>query len=96
MVDGRQSYVGREAVAEQTREFLAQWSEFRIEAQDFVAIGEAVLVTERQYGKGKGSGIEIDNTFFALWTFREGIVVRVRWGPDRASAIEATQPAPRP
>ena len=60
MSDGREAYRGRGAVESQMREFLAQWSEFRVEAQDFVEVGEAVLVTERQYGKGKSSGIETD------------------------------------
>jgi hypothetical protein len=41
MSDGRRAYRGREAVAEQMREFLAQWSEFRIEAKQFVELGAA-------------------------------------------------------
>jgi ketosteroid isomerase-like protein len=53
MADGRKAYLGRDAVEEQMREFSAQWSEFRVEAQEFVDVGETILVTERQYGKGK-------------------------------------------
>jgi ketosteroid isomerase-like protein len=64
-------------------------SEFRIEAQEFVEVGEAVLVTERQYGKGQSSGIETEMTFYAAWTFRDGLVVRIRWETDRARALEA-------
>ena len=89
MSDGREAYHGRGAVESQMREFLAQWSEFRVEAQDFVEVGEAVLVTERQYGKGKSSGIETDATFYAVWIFRDGRVVRVRWETDHAKAFEA-------
>jgi ketosteroid isomerase-like protein len=86
--DGREAYVGRDAFGAQFREFLGQWSEFRIEALDFEDLGDAVLVTERQSGTGRASGIEAQMTFFAVWTFRDGVVVRARWDTNRASAIE--------
>jgi ketosteroid isomerase-like protein len=89
MADGRRTYVGREAVAEQMRQFLGSWSEYRIEAQEFVEVGDAVVVTERQHGRGKSSGIETEMTFFAVWTFRDGLVVRARWESDRAEAMRA-------
>jgi ketosteroid isomerase-like protein len=89
MSDGRKAYVGPEAVADQMRDFFAQWSEFTIEAQEFAEVGEAVLVTERQYGKGKSSGIETEMTFYSAWIFRDGLVVRALWETDRARALEA-------
>jgi ketosteroid isomerase-like protein len=93
MSDGRETYRGREAVERQMRDFLAQWSEFRVEAQEFVEVGEAVLVTERQYGKGRSSDIQVEMTFYTAWTFRDGLVVRVRWESDRAEALKAARPA---
>jgi ketosteroid isomerase-like protein len=91
MSDGRQAYRGRGAVENQMREFLAQWSEFRVEAHDFEEVGDAVLVTERQYGKGKGSGIETEGTFYAVWIFHDGRVIRVKWETDRAKALGSLQ-----
>ncbi len=87
--DGRETFIGPAAFADQFREFLAQWSEFRIEALELEDLGDAVLVTERQHGKGRSSGIEAEMTFFAAWTFRHGLVVRARWDYDRAAAVEA-------
>lgn len=89
IADGRESFVGREAVNQQMREFLSQWSEFRVEARDFVQAGDLVVVTERQLGTGKSSGIAIEMAAFAVWTFRDGVVVRVRWETDRALAFGA-------
>jgi ketosteroid isomerase-like protein len=86
--DGR-SALGRDEIEGYFREFLAQWSDFRIEATDFVDLGDTILVTERQHGTGKSSGIEGEATFYAVWTFRDGLVVRARWETDRASALEA-------
>jgi ketosteroid isomerase-like protein len=45
-------------------------------------------VAERQHGKGKSSGIELQMTFYAAWTFRDGLVTRVRWDSDRTRALE--------
>ena len=81
--------IGRDAIEEDMREFLAQWSEFRVEAERFTKYGEIVLVTERQHGIGTSSGVKIDQTFYAVWTFRDGLVVRVRWDTDRTTALEA-------
>jgi ketosteroid isomerase-like protein len=89
MADGRSVFVGREAVEQQMREFLAQLKEYRVEAQEIEEIGETVLVSERQHGIGKSSGAEVEMTCFAAWTFRDGLVTRIRWDPDRAAALEA-------
>jgi ketosteroid isomerase-like protein len=81
--------LGADAIEGHMREFLAPWSEFWIEAEKFAEYGETVLVTERQHGIGKSSGVETDATLYAAWTFRDGLVVRVRWDADRQSALEA-------
>ncbi len=87
MSDGRQAFVGRRAVAQQMREFLSHWDDFRISAQDFRPVCDSVVVTERQRGRGKASGVETESTFYAVWTFRAGRVIRVRWETDEAAAL---------
>jgi ketosteroid isomerase-like protein len=84
---------GKDAAAKQFREFLAEWRDFRVVAEDFVdlddtAAGDMVLVIERQYGTGRGSGVSLDAAFYAVWTFREGRATSVRWYTDRAKALE--------
>jgi ketosteroid isomerase-like protein len=81
--------LGRDEIEGHMRQFLGQWDEFRIDAKDFTALDDAVLVTERQHGIGKSSRVEIDQTFYSVWTFRDGLVVSVRWDPDRESALAA-------
>ena len=89
MSDGRQAYYGFDAFADQMRDFRAQWKDFQIEALEFEDLGDAVMVTERQSGTGRTSGIEAEMTFYAVWTFRDGIIVRGRWDADRAGALGA-------
>ena len=47
LIDGSSNVVGADAVESYTREFLAHWGEFRIVAEDFVEVGDKILVTER-------------------------------------------------
>jgi ketosteroid isomerase-like protein len=81
MSDGR-SAIGRDAIAGYMRAFLGQWSEFRIAAERIEERGDQVVVTERQRGTGRASGIELDMTAYAAWTFRDGEVVHVRWSTE--------------
>lgn len=89
--DGRASALGRESVEAYMRDFLAQWSKFRIDAEEFVEIGETIVVTEHQHGTGKISGLSTEQIFYSVWTFRDGRVVRARWEADRARALEAAR-----
>jgi ketosteroid isomerase-like protein len=88
IADGRES-LDRAGFERFMREFLAQWDGFESEAEDFRDLGDKVLVTERQRATGKSSGIEIDMTAYAIWTFRDGLVARVRWEIDWERAEEA-------
>jgi Ketosteroid isomerase-related protein len=88
MSDGREA-LGGDAIERYMREFLAQWNEFRVDTEEFVEVGQTILVTERQHARGKSSGVEIEMTAYCAWTFRDGLVVRVRWETDRARALEA-------
>lgn len=88
-IPGGDRAVGSGAVATQMRDFLGQWDEFRIDAEEFTEFGDHVLVTERQHGVGKRSGVETEQTFYSVWTFRNGQVTGVRWDVDREQALAA-------
>jgi ketosteroid isomerase-like protein len=87
LVDGRSVYVGLKETAAYMREFLAQWDRYRVEAREMVEAEGVVVVTEHQYGVGKSSGVETEMVFYAVWTFRDGAVVRLRWESDRITAL---------
>jgi ketosteroid isomerase-like protein len=86
--DGRET-LDREAVEVYMRDFFASWSDFRTEAEEFVDFGDTILVTERQRAAGKSSGIKTEQVVYAAWTFRDGLVIHLRWDRDRATALEA-------
>jgi ketosteroid isomerase-like protein len=59
---------------------------WQIEPQRLVPVGDHVAVSLRYRTHWRASGIEVDAVESALWTFREGKVVRYEWfhGPDDA------------
>jgi ketosteroid isomerase-like protein len=89
MPDDGRPVKGVEATADYMREFLSQWVDFRIEAEQIDELGDGIIVTERQTATGRSSGMDIDQTFYAAWVFEDGVVVRLRWEMDRESLLEA-------
>ena len=71
------------------RRFLDQWEEVTIEAKRLRAVGDTVLATVVQHGKGRASGIEGDTHYFQLFTFRGGKIVRMESVMGQAEALEA-------
>jgi len=59
------------------------------EPEEIMEQGERILVVARVRARGTGSGIEIEDTAFHLWTVRDGRAVRFQAFVDRAQADAA-------
>jgi ketosteroid isomerase-like protein len=82
-------YRGHEGVERFFRDWLAIWSEYEIEASDFIEAGDAVAVVFRQAGTGRGSGVRIERDFFGVYDLTDSKVVRFRLFESREQALEA-------
>ena len=71
------------------RRFLEQFERVTIEAEQIEAVGDTVLVHVVQHGKYRASGVEGDNRYFLLFTFRGRKIVRVENVMDENEALEA-------
>jgi ketosteroid isomerase-like protein len=65
------------------------WEEHRIEIQELIDAGDRVVIFQREYQRGKSSGVELVLDAAALVDIREGRIVRVQGYMDRAAALEA-------
>jgi ketosteroid isomerase-like protein len=66
------------------------FDELRLQPQEFVDAGDRVATRLRHYGRGKGSGIEIDEELYhQVVTFRAGRMVRIEYFGEWAEALEA-------
>jgi ketosteroid isomerase-like protein len=69
--------------------FLDVWEDYRVEAQEFRELdGERVLVLTRQRGRGRTSGLEIEQLRATVFHLRAGKITRRvnYWDRDRALA----------
>jgi ketosteroid isomerase-like protein len=82
---------GRDSVLDFFRRFLGTWEEYHARFEDYADIGEHVVVSVHDGGRGRASGVEVERSFAQLWTVRDGVVVRFRAYPDRQSALEAVR-----
>jgi ketosteroid isomerase-like protein len=82
-------HVGVEAVGAATRDLLETWADYKLKAEEFIPAGDSVLVSVRQQGVARISGVPTDEHFFTLWSFRGRKVIRIENFPERAEALEA-------
>ena len=85
-VPERHVYRGHEGVLRQQERFDEAWESFRIEAVDFAASGDKLVVVVKLWGRGRGSGAEVEARAAHLWEFRDGKAVRfdIYGDPERA------------
>jgi ketosteroid isomerase-like protein len=81
---------GIEAMGQAWAEWLRAWDEFRVEARDFIDLGDDVLVLVEFGGRGRASGVPTEAmSGGCLFSFRDGRAIRLTTFTDRAEALEA-------
>jgi len=65
------------------------WEERRIEPEKFLDTDDHVVVLFHEYRRGKGSGVELETDTAAVFTVRDGRVLRMQGFMDRATARKA-------
>ena len=65
------------------------FDDYRVEPQEFIDVGEAVVVLVRVTGRGKASGAHMEMHVAHLWVFRNGKVIRGDVYRTREEALEA-------
>jgi ketosteroid isomerase-like protein len=66
------------------------FDELRLLPQEFVDAGDHVATRLRHYGRGKRSGVAIDEELYhQVATFRDGRMVRIEYFGDWSEALEA-------
>jgi ketosteroid isomerase-like protein len=75
------------------REFAETWAESwefdHVEIEKHVDAGDRIVVWIHHTGRGKGSGIDIEQHFAQVWTLRDGRALRMEMYPTFEEALEA-------
>ena len=88
-VTGVAAYHGIEGVEAATRDFFEPWDFFRQEAEEFLEVGDSVVVPVRWHARMKGSDREVHGTAANVWTFRGDRVIRFKLFDSREEALAA-------
>jgi len=80
---------GLSAIRDQFKRWESSWEELVETAEELIDAGDRVVVTALYRGRGQGSGVPVEARFYAVYTLRDGRVVRVDEFTDRAEALEA-------
>ena len=75
---------GRDGVREGFASWFEAFEDVTFTAEDFLDAGEHVVVATRIRGRGRGSGLEVDQRITLLWIFNDGRVTRVGGYRDEA------------
>jgi ketosteroid isomerase-like protein len=85
-----QIYLGHDGVREAFRIWLGTWEDYRQVLDELIDLGgDEVLAVVREFGRGKGSGIEVERPTAGVWTMRDGKAVRIRFYAGKAEALQA-------
>jgi ketosteroid isomerase-like protein len=90
---------GREGVDRAMAEWVGAFSDYWVKACDLIDAGDDVVLIWREGGRGRTSGVEVEDEGATVFTVKDGLITRARFYLDREEALAATSdagPGPRP
>ena len=88
-VPNAQSYRGWEGMAATVRDSQDTFEDFRFVPERLLEKGDRVVVIVTMTGRGRASGVPVEERIGHLWTLRDGLAVELRAFTDPADALEA-------
>jgi ketosteroid isomerase-like protein len=79
---------GRDGLLALMADWTEGFEEWSYRAEEFIDVGDHVVVRLHQWGRGKGSGAMVDGDFWLTYTFEEGRVRQFTLFSDRERAFE--------
>ena len=83
------AFYGHDGYRQLWRYWLDAFEDIRWDPDEVIDFADKFLVKARQRGPGSGSGVEVSEPVFQLFTIRRGLVVRQEDFLDRSRALEA-------
>jgi ketosteroid isomerase-like protein len=85
----RQTRYGREGIIQLFDSYMEAFDALRLEPEQFIDVGDQVVVSLRQSVRGKGSGAEVVGHIAHVWTLRGADIYRLRIFADKDRALKA-------
>jgi ketosteroid isomerase-like protein len=81
--------LGVESFNDAIANIFAAWEHARFDIERVFDHGDDVVALGQVHGRGHAAGIEVDRPHGEIWTFRDGIVIRMRWFHSHRQTLEA-------
>jgi ketosteroid isomerase-like protein len=82
---------GHDAVRDSTERWKSEWDDYELIPEELADMGDRVVATVRFRMRGRGSGIEVDDRLYDVFTLRDGKIVRMDQFAERSEALEAAR-----
>jgi ketosteroid isomerase-like protein len=82
-------YRGHAGLGRWVEDWAAAWSEFSMEPEEFLDVGEHVVMFVRMKATGVSSGLPLERQDAMVFALRYGKVVRLDYYNNRTEALEA-------
>jgi ketosteroid isomerase-like protein len=85
----QQIYFGPEGANQFNADWADAWDDWELEPEEYIDVGERVVVIVNQRGRSKATGIPVDMRFAQVWSFRDGQAVKMQMYSSVDEALEA-------
>jgi ketosteroid isomerase-like protein len=83
------TFRGHDELLEFLEEWMESWDSYRVEVEEYRETDEWVVACMMQSGRGRGSGIEVQQRVTQLLRVRDGKLTELEIYADRADAFRA-------
>lgn len=80
---------GSSGLAAMWREWLTPWDSYRLDVEDLIDAGDAIVVFARVQARTKHDGVLVQHSPAAIWRIREGKIAAIHFYLEREEALEA-------
>jgi ketosteroid isomerase-like protein len=88
-VPDARTYQGYEGMLVTLRDTSDSFEDFRLDPEQFFEHADKVVVILSMTGRGRTSGVPVEERIAHLWTLREGLAIELRAFTDPADALQA-------
>lgn len=86
---GGEVYRGLAGVRDFFRDWLAAWDKYGSTVEEWIDAGDDVVAVIRIWGRGRASGVPVEERQSHVWTLRDGRLWQLRRYESKADALKA-------
>jgi ketosteroid isomerase-like protein len=86
-----QHYRGLDGLLEGWRDWLTPWESYKIEVEELIDAGDEVVMLVNVQARTSRDGVALEHKPAAVWTVRDGTIVRVKFYLRPEQALESVE-----